>query len=172
MQQGPDQHAAMNSDGPMTMDMGKSPYLMFGANLLASGIVMYFVMYTMIDSSAELYNNLNNVYMTLMMVTSMALFMLWMMPAMFPDRKTNVILNIVFAGTFLLSLFGMRTQALVGNDQFLRAMIPHHSGAVLMCTRSEITDPEIKRLCAGIITSQKAEIAQMKAILAQPKVAR
>ena len=165
-------HAEMKGDMPMNMVMGKSPYLKFGANLLASGIVMYFVMYTMIDSSAELYNNLNNVYMTLMMVTSMALFMLWMMSDMFPDRKTNVILNVVFAGAFLLSLFGMRTQALVGNDQFLRAMIPHHSGAVLMCTRSKITDPEIKRLCAGIITSQNAEIAQMKAILAQPKVAR
>ncbi|MEO5577625.1 MAG: DUF305 domain-containing protein [Sphingomicrobium sp.] len=165
MQQGPDQHAAMNSDGPMTMDMAKSPYLMFAANLIASGIVMYFVMYTMIDSTAELYNNLNNAYMTLMMVTSMALFMLWMMPAMFPDRRTNIILNVVFAGTFLLSLFGMRTQALVGNDQFLRAMIPHHSGAILMCEKSAITDPEIKRLCEGILASQTAEIAQMKGLL-------
>ena len=147
------------------MTMSKSPYLIFAANLAASGIVMYFVMYTMIDSSAELYNNLNNVYMTLMMVTSMALFMLWMMPGMFPDRKTNVILNIAFAAVFLLSLFGMRTQALVGNDQFLRAMIPHHSGAILMCEKSAITDPEIKRLCEGILASQTAEIAQMKALL-------
>ena len=87
------------------------------------------------------------------------------MPAMFPDRKTNVILNVVFAGTFLLSLFGMRIQALVGNDQFLRAMIPHHSGAILMCEKSAITDPEIKRLCEGILASQTAEIAQMKALL-------
>ena len=158
-------HTTMKSDMPTNMDMGNSPYLMFAANLLASGIVMYFVMYTMIDSSAELYNNFNNVYMTLMMVTSMALFMLWMMPAMFPDRKINVILNIVFAGTFLLSLFGMRTQALVGNDQFLRAMIPHHSGAILMCEKAAITDPEIKRLCEGILASQTAEIAQMKGLL-------
>ena len=158
-------HGGTNGTMPMTMNMGKSPYLMFAANLLASGIVMYFVMYTMIDSSAELYNNLNNVYMTLMMVTSMALFMLWMMPAMFPDRRTNVILNIVFAGTFLLSLLGMRTQALVGNDQFLRAMIPHHSGAILMCEKAAITDPEIKRLCDGILASQTAEIAQMKGLL-------
>ena len=147
------------------MKMTKSPYLMFAANLVASGIVMYFVMYTMIDSIAELYNNLNNVYMTLMMVTSMALFMLWMMPAMFPDRRTNVILYIIFAATFLLALYGMRTQALVGNDQFLRAMIPHHSGAVLMCEKSTITNPEIKQLCDGIISSQKAEIAQMKGLL-------
>lgn len=165
MEQGQQQHAGTKGDRPMNMDMGKSPYLMFAANLLASGIVMYFVMYTMIDSSAELYNNLNNVYMTLMMVTSMALFMLWMMSSMFPDRQTNIVLNIVFASVFLLSLFGMRTQALIGNDQFLRSMIPHHSGAILMCEKSAITDPEIKQLCRGILTSQTAEIAQMKAML-------
>ena len=158
-------HGATNDKMAMKMDMGKSPYLMFAANLLASGIVMYFVMYTMIDSTAEFYNNLNNVYMTLMMLTSMALFMLWMMPAMFPDRKTNLILMVVFAVTFLLSLFAMRTQALVGNDQFLRAMIPHHSGAILMCQKSTITDPEIRRLCDGIVAGQKAEIAQMKSLL-------
>ena len=158
-----DKHAGMTA--AMPMEMGKSPYLMFAANLVASGIVMYFVMYTMIDSTAELYNNINNVYMTLMMVTSMALFMLWMMPAMFPDRRTNVILYIVFAATFLLALYGMRTQALVGNDQFLRAMIPHHSGAVLMCEKSTITNPQIKQLCDGIVSSQKSEIAQMKGLL-------
>lgn len=164
MQQGHGQHAETNGDAP-TMDMGKSPYLMLGANLLASGIVMYFVMYTMIDRTADLYNSLNNLYMTLMMVTSMALLMLWMMPSMFPDRRTNIILNIAFAGLFLLSLIGMRTQALIGDNQFLRSMIPHHSGAILMCEKSSIRDPEIKRLCEGIIASQTAEIAQMKAML-------
>jgi uncharacterized protein (DUF305 family) len=144
---------------------GKSPYLTFAANLIASGIVMYFVMYTMIDTTTDLYNNLNNLYMTLMMVTSMALLMLWMMPSMFPDRRTNLILNLVFAVLFLASLWGMRTQALIGDDQFLRSMIPHHSGAVLMCEKSSIRDPEIKRLCEGIIASQTAEIAQMKEML-------
>ena len=59
----------------------------------------------------------------------------------------------------------MRTQALIGDNQFLRAMIPHHSGAILMCEKSAITDPQIKQLCTGILASQKAEIAQMKALL-------
>lgn len=155
----------MSDKMAMKMDMGKGPYVMFAANLLISGIVMYFVMYTMIDSTAELYHNLNNVYMTMMMVTTMALLMLWMMPSMFPDRRTNMILNVVFGSLFLLSLYGMRTQALVGDNQFLRAMIPHHSGAILMCERSAITDPQIKQLCNGIVAGQKAEIAQMKALL-------
>ncbi|WP_309662503.1 DUF305 domain-containing protein [Sphingomonas sp.] len=158
-------HAEMKSPMPMNMGMGKSPYLLFAANLLASGVVMYFVMYTMIDSSAELYNNLNNLYMTLMMLTSMALFMLWMMPSMFPDRRTSIVLSLVFAALFALSLFGMRTQALIGDNQFLRSMIPHHSGAILMCEHASIRDAEIQSLCGNIIFSQKQEIDQMKAIL-------
>lgn len=160
-------HGGTNDKMVMNMDMAKRPYAMFAANLLVSGIVMYFVMYTMIDSTAELYHNLNNVYMTMMMVTTMALLMLWMMPSMFPDQRTNVILNVVFGALFLFSLYGMRTQALVGDNQFLRAMIPHHSGAVLMCEKATITDPQIKQLCSGIVAGQKAEIAQMKALLAR-----
>ena len=159
------EHAKHSGTNAMNKDMGKAPYLMFAANLLASGIAMYFVMYTMIDSTADLYNNLNNLYMTLMMVTSMALFMLWMMPSMFPDPRTNLFLNIGFAGLFVLSLLGMRTQALIGDNQFLRSMIPHHSGAILMCQKSAIRDAEIKQLCQGIVASQTAEIAQMKALL-------
>lgn len=61
----------------------------------------------------------------------------------------------------------MRAQALIGDRQFLRAMIPRHSGAVLMRQRSDIRDPEIVTLCAGIVGSRKQEIAQMKAILAR-----
>ena len=160
-------HDGTNGNMAMKMDMAKRPYAMFAANLLISGIVMYFVMYTMIDSTAELYHNLNNVYMTMMMVTTMALLMLWMMPSMFPDQRTNIILNVVFGALFLFSLYGMRTQALVGDNQFLRAMIPHHSGAVLMCEKATITDPQIKQLCSGIVAGQKAEIAQMKALLAR-----
>ena len=61
----------------------------------------------------------------------------------------------------------MRTQAVVGDAQFLRSMIPHHSGAILMCEQSAITDPEIVRLCGEIVKTQKEEIAQMQAILAR-----
>jgi uncharacterized protein (DUF305 family) len=147
--------------------ISNSPYLSFAMNLAASGIVMYLVMYTMIDRTADLYNNLNNLYMTLMMVTSMALLMLWMMHSMFPNRRINFILYSAFAILFLGSLWGMRTQALIGDRQFLRSMIPHHSGAILMCEKSSIRDPEIKQLCEAIVSSQKTEITQMKAMLAR-----
>lgn len=140
-------------------------YGMLALNLVASGIVMYFVMFTMIATTADLYNNLNTLYMTLMMVTSMALLMLWMMRGMYSDRRLNTVLSAAFGLLFILSFAGMRTQALVGDKQFLRSMIPHHSGAVLMCERSRIRDPEILDLCQRIIQSQTSEIAQMKAIL-------
>ena len=55
--------------------------------------------------------------------------------------------------------------AFVGNDEFLRSMIPHHSGAVLMCEQASLTDPEIIALCNGIVRGQQEEIAQMQALL-------
>ena len=163
MKQGNDHEMAMGKD----MNMSKSPYPMFALNLGLSAIIMYFVMYTMIDSRAELYNNLNNVYMTAMMVMSMAIIMLWLMPSMFPNKRINLILYAAFAIAFVLAFAGMRTQALIGDRQFLRSMIPHHSGAILMCQRSNIHDPEIVALCGEIVSGQKHEIAQMKAILAR-----
>lgn len=163
MTQRNDHEMAMGKD----MNMSKSPYPRFALNLGLSAIIMYFVMYTMIDSRAELYNNLNNVYMTAMMVMSMAIIMLWLMPSMFPNKQINLILYAAFAIAFVLAFAGMRTQALIGDRQFLRSMIPHHSGAILMCQRSNIHDPEIVALCGEIVSGQKREIAQMKAILAR-----
>ncbi len=158
-------HSGTNDKMAMNRDMGKSPYLMFAANLLASGLVMYFVMYTMIDRSADLYNNINNVYMTAMMVCAMAILMIAMMGSMFTDKRLNLILYSGFGLLFALAFAGMRMQALVGDSQFLRAMIPHHSGAVLMCERASLSDPEVKRLCGTIESSQTSQIDQMKAIL-------
>jgi uncharacterized protein (DUF305 family) len=61
----------------------------------------------------------------------------------------------------------MRTQTPVGNVQFLRSMIPHHSSAIVMCERSSITDPKIVALCGQIVKAQKEEIAQMQKILSR-----
>ena len=60
-----------------------------------------------------------------------------------------------------------RTQTPIGDAQFLRSMIPHHSSAILMCERAAITDPEIEKLCGQIVKSQREEIAQMQALLAR-----
>ena len=128
-------------------------------------VIMYFVMYTMIASLNHLYLNINNVYMTLMMVMPMAIVMLVAMRSMFPSKRVNMGIVVGAIIVFVASFIAMRTQAAVGNEQFLRSMIPHHSGAILMCEQSAITDPELAALCEEIVKSQKAEIEQMQRIL-------
>jgi uncharacterized protein (DUF305 family) len=130
-------------------------------------IVMYFVMYTMIATLDHFYLNINNLYMTLMMVAPMTIIMLVGMRSMFPSQRANIIIGAIAALVFVASFTAMRTQAVVGNEEFLRSMIPHHSGAILMCEQASITDPDIVNLCGNIIKSQSDEIAQMKAILAR-----
>jgi len=88
------------------------------------------------------------------------------MRSMYKDAKANVVLYAVFGIVLVVSLAAaIREQALVRDEQFLRSMIPHHSGAVLMCSKGQIRDDEINNLCANIILSQTQEIDQMKGIL-------
>ena len=156
-----------NDHGAMSHDRMKSAYVMLGVNLLLGAIIMYLGMFAMIWSAGEFIQNINFVYMALIMWAPMSAVMLWTMRDMYPNRQRNLALHIVFTLVFALSLWGMRDQVLVGDRQFLRSMIPHHSGAILMCERSNISDPEVKGLCDGIVRSQQQEIAQMKAILAR-----
>lgn len=147
--------------------MKQGHYLRLGAELIIDFIVMYLVMYTMIATLAHFRFNLNNVYMTLMMVAPMTLIMLVSMRSMFPSQRMNLIIGAGAVVVFALSFAGMRTQAGVGNAEFLRSMIPHHSGAILMCEQASITDAELKSLCGDIVAAQKKEIAQMEAILSR-----
>ena len=117
---------------------GKGHYVQFGIELVIDFIIMYFVMYAMIATIGHLYLNINNLYMTLMMVAPMALVMLISMRSMFPKKNVNIIIGILAVLVFTLSFIAMRTQAAVGDVQFLRWMIPHHSGAILMCGEADI----------------------------------
>lgn len=142
-------------------------YRKLGFELVIDFGIMYFVMYTMIESVGHLYLNVNNVYMTLMMVAPMAVVMLVSMRSMFRKKTWNIAIGVAAATAFVLSLVGMRTQAAVGDRQFLRSMIPHHSGAILMCEEASLTDSEIVSLCRDIVASQRAEIAKMEERLAR-----
>ena len=143
----------------------KSAYRSLAWQTLVSAIIMYLVMFVMIDRLSSFYNNLNMAYMTLMMVAPMVVLMIIAMPDMFPDKRRNILLlggaALAFFGSFGL----IRTQTTIGDQAFLRSMIPHHSGAVLMCEQARLSDPEVLELCRGIIAGQKAEIDQMKRIL-------
>ena len=155
---------------PMSREMVRSHYRMLIVNLIVSLIIMYFVMYTMIWSASDLLNNLNTLYMAVMMASPMGILMLLMMRMMYPDKKLNLLLYGLFALLFVLAFWAMRVQAFVGDRQFVRAMIPHHSGAILMCNRASIQDSELRGLCFkpnGIVESQTREIGQMKAFLSR-----
>lgn len=146
---------------------GQGHYRHLAVELVVDFAIMYLAMYTMIATLDHFHFNLNNVYMTLMMVAPMAAVMLLAMRSMFPSRRTNIMILLGAAAVFAASFVGMRTQAAIGDTEFLRSMIPHHSGAILMCEQAQLSDPEILALCRDIVQGQSKEIAQMKAILAR-----
>lgn len=130
-------------------------------------IAMYIFMYAMVNSFANVFNNFNQVYMAALMTSSMVLIELPLMMGMYKSKKLNAIIMavglVVLVGSFLL----IRKQSAISDRQFLRSMIPHHAGAILMCEEASLEDSEIKELCRNIIAGQQAEIDQMKAKLDQ-----
>lgn len=143
----------------------KPAYRSLALQTIFSGIIMYLVMFVMIDRLSSFYNNLNMFYMTLMMVSPMVVLMVLAMRDMFPSKRLNTLLLLGSAVAFFGSFALIRTQTTIGDTAFLRSMIPHHSGAILMCEQAKLSDPEVRQLCSGIITGQKSEIDQMKQIL-------
>lgn len=100
-----------------------------------------------------------------LMTMPMLIIELLVMGSMYGNKKLNI--SLVVTGFIALILFfaGIRQQAAVGDKEFLKSMIPHHAAAILMGKEASVTDPEIKELIKNIITSQQAEIDQMKAKL-------
>ena len=147
----------------------KNSYLSLGVQTFVSGIVMYLVMFVMIDQFSSFYNNLNMFYMTLMMVAPMVVLMILAMAHLFHSKAANAGL----IALSLIALFGsfalIRTQTTIGDTAFLRSMIPHHSGAILMCQQANLSNTEVVDLCKNIVKSQREEIDQMKAILARQR---
>jgi signal transduction histidine kinase len=130
-----------------------------------NAVIMFFLTFVLIDRIEHFSVNINRIYMALIMAVPMVAVMLLVMRSMFMDKNLNMMLLIGSVVAFVLLFFLMRTQTPVGNEQFLRSMIPHHSSAILMCERSNITDPQIQELCVEIVESQEEEIAEMEAIL-------
>lgn len=132
---------------------------------LLSFISMYVLMYAMVDSAANALPNLNQVYMAALMTAPMVVMELLMMRSMFPDKRRNALILGAAIVLGVASFAMIRQQTAIGDEQFLRSMIPHHAGAILMCGEAPISDADIQELCRGIIASQQSEIVQMKALL-------
>ncbi|MCV0415702.1 MAG: DUF305 domain-containing protein [Brevundimonas sp.] len=140
------------------------PYLMFWINMILGLIVMYVVMFSMIDGPRDFRNNLNMAYMAVTMWAPMGVFMLATMPGMYPDKRVNLGLYVLFALLTAGSFWATRAQALIDDRQFVESMIPHHSGAILMCREANLSDPELVALCRDITVAQRTEIDQMERI--------
>jgi uncharacterized protein (DUF305 family) len=130
-------------------------------------IAMYIFMYAMVNVFDNVFNSLNQVYMAALMTASMVLIELPLMSSMYNSKKLNMIILAAVAIMLIGAWFGIRQQAAIGDRQFLRSMIPHHAGAILMCQQASIQDQEIRTLCNNIISGQRAEIDQMKTILSR-----
>ncbi len=137
---------------------------MFWINMALGLLVMYVVMFSMIDGLHDFRNNLNMFYMAVTMWAPMGIFMLATMPGMFPRKALNIALHGLFIALTIASFAATRSQALIHDRQFIDSMIPHHSGAILMCREAALSDPELVALCEEIIEAQRSEIEQMEQI--------
>jgi len=128
-------------------------------------IAMYFLMYAMVDSASNIHTNINQFYMAGLMTAPMVLLELMFMRSMYQHKMLNAAIATIGIAIFVAFFWSIRTQAAVGDAQFLKSMIPHHAGAILMCEQASLHDAEIHELCRGIIESQQQEIDQMRSIL-------
>ncbi len=132
-----------------------------------SFLSMYVLMYAMVNAFANVFMSLNQVYMAGLMTAPMVMIELSLMGAMYENKRLNTLSTAVSAIVLVACFFFIRQQTAITDKQFLRSMIPHHAGAILMCEKAPIQDPDIKELCRSIISGQQSEIDKMKAKLAE-----
>lgn len=144
-------------------------YLKFGAMIATSTIVMFGLMYLNTYALDHIFFSQTRAWMALLMGAVMAMVMLVFMWPMYPDRRVNTGVLLVSALMFALSLWLVRSQQTVDEVSWMRAMIPHHSIAILTSERAHISDPRVRRLADGIIDTQRREIAEMKQLIEELK---
>lgn len=157
----------MQSDahGNMSMNMNRGHYGRLLVMIVISFIAMYILMYAMVDRLANVYPNFNQFYMAGLMTAAMVIIELLVMSGMYPNKRRNALLLVVSALALFGFFAGIQKQTAISDRQFLRSMIPHHAGAILMCGEASLHDPELVRLCESIKRDQAREIALMKAKL-------
>jgi uncharacterized protein (DUF305 family) len=141
-------------------------YARFGAMIATSTVVMFGLMYLNTYQVDHLFFSETRAYMALLMGATMSIIMLGYMQGMYKNQRVNLG---IFAGSiavFALALWLVRSQITVDQVSWMRAMIPHHSIAILTSERAQITDPRARELADTIIETQRREIAEMKALIA------
>ncbi|OXS61483.1 protein of unknown function (DUF305) [Bacillus sp. V-88] len=140
-------------------------YKKFGGMVLTSTIVMFLFTYWNTYKIDHIFFSESRAYMAVLMGASMAVIMLLFMQNMLKNRKINRGIIVSSTVLFFLSLYLLRSQTLVDDVDYMEAMIPHHSIAILTSERAQITDPRVRDLADGIIKAQKKEIAEMKKLI-------
>jgi hypothetical protein len=141
-------------------------YLRLAAMIVLSFISMYVLMYAMVNTFGDVYNSLNQVYMAGLMTAPMVVIELLLMSGMYSNKKLNALLIAGSCTAGIAFFLFIRQETAISDRQFLRSMIPHHSGAILMCNEASLQDQRILELCKTIVAGQQQEIDQMRGILA------
>jgi hypothetical protein len=140
-------------------------YAKFGLMILTSTVVMFGLMYLNTYQLDHVFFSETRFYMALVMGATMAVIMLAFMLGMYANRLSNIAIFIGSIVVFIVALWLVRSQATVGEVSYMKAMIPHHSIAILTSERAHISDPRVRKLADGIIAAQRREIAEMKALV-------
>ena len=154
-----------SNQGNMNHQQGMNPYVKFTLMILTSTIVMFIMMYFNTYQLDHVYFSETRAYMALYMGAVMAIIMLAFMSNMYKKTKINLLVYGISVVMFAVGIWGVRSQATVDQVDWMQAMIPHHSIAILTSSRADIEDPRVRQLADGIIEAQKREIAEMQALL-------
>ncbi len=142
------------------------PYRNFLTMILVSSVLMFGLMYLNTYQLDHVWFSQTRMFMTFIMAGSMALVMLFFMRHMYKNRQKNLSIVVGSLALMALGLVLVRTQATVGDVAWMKAMIPHHSIAILTSERARIEDPRVRKLADGIIETQRREIAEMETLIA------
>lgn len=141
-------------------------YMKFGAMIATSTVLMFGLMYLNTFTSDHVFFSETRLYMAFVMGASMAVVMLLFMLKMYENKSLNIAILAGSLAVFGLSLWLVRSQETVDDLSYMRAMIPHHSLAILTSSRAHIRDPRVRELADGIIKAQVREIDEMKRLIA------
>ncbi len=154
-----------SNQGNMNHQQGMNPYVKFTLMILTSTIVMFIMMYFNTYQLDHVYFSETRAYMALYMGAVMAIIMLAFMSNMYKKTKINLLVYGISVVMFAVGLWGVRSQATVDQVDWMQAMIPHHSIAILTSSRADIEYPRVQQLADDIIKAQKREIGEMQALL-------
>ncbi|WP_394189416.1 DUF305 domain-containing protein [Paenisporosarcina quisquiliarum] len=140
-------------------------YVNFGVMIVTSTVIMYALMYLNVFQLDHIIFSETRLYMAFIMGSVMAVVMLLFMRHMYTNKRLNVIILAVSAIVFASSLGLVRSQTTVEDTSWMKAMIPHHSIAILTSERANISDPRVQELADSIIEAQRKEIKEMKILI-------